>query len=61
MNDSLDSKFHETATIFQQVEALNNAICILEQWRDLAELTQPLKDKQGELLAHVPQRTADTY
>lgn len=61
MNNSLDSKFHETVTTFQQVEALNNTIGILEQWRDLAELALPLKDKQGELLAHMPQRTAETH
>ena len=47
MKNSLDSKFHETATTFQQVEALNNAIGILEQWRDLSQLAEPLKDKQG--------------
>ena len=61
MKNSLDSKFHETVTTFQQVEALNNAIGILEQWRDLSPLAEPLKDKRGELLAHTPQRTAETH
>lgn len=45
--NSLDSKFHETVTKYQQVEALSNAIAILGQRRDL--------------LAHMPQRTCRTH
>lgn len=61
MNDSLDSAFYEKVNAYQQIEALNNAITILEQWRDLSELSKPLKEKQRELLAHMPQRTCKTY
>lgn len=61
MNDSLDSTFHETVTAYQEVEALGNAIAILEKWRDLSELSEPLRTKQHELLAHMPQRTAEAY
>ena len=61
MNDSLDSMFHETVTKYQQVEALSNAIAILGQWRDLSELSEPLKAKRRDLLAHVPQRTCRTH
>lgn len=59
--NSLDSKFHETVTAYQQVEALSNAIAILAQWRDLSELAKPLEEKRRNLLAHMPQSTCKVY
>lgn len=53
---SLDSKFHETVTAYQEAEALSCAIAILTQWRDLAPLAEPLKKTQQELLELVQQQ-----
>lgn len=59
--NSLDSKFHETVTAYQEVEALSNAIAILAQWRDLSELAKQLEEKRRDLLAHMPHGTDETY
>ena len=54
---SLDSMF-QTVTAYQQLEALNYAIAILEHWNDLKGLTEPLQAKQKELLEQTPQLAA---
>lgn len=53
---SLDSTaFYDTVTAYQEVEALSNAITLLDKWRDLSKLAEPLREKQRELLEHVQQ------
>lgn len=51
MEDSLDSTFYDTVTALQQTEALENAISILQKWRELAPLAEPLERKRRSLLS----------
>lgn len=63
---SLDS-IHEAVTTYQQAEALDGCIAILQRWHGLADLVEPLRVKQreleqrGQLLTHETYRTYKTH
>ena len=59
-DNSLDSKFYDIVTAYQQAEALENAAGILEKWADLAHLAEPLHRARRELLTHDTPITSDT-
>ncbi len=64
--NSLDS-IHEAVSNYQQAEALEACISVMERWRDLEPLAEPLREKQreleqrGELLTHEIQQTYRTH
>lgn len=46
----VDSTFYDTITLHQKAEALECAITILERWRELQVLTDPLKKEHDRLV-----------
>lgn len=46
----MEDAYHDSITEYQKAEALECAISILERWRDLDELAEPLRTEHRRLI-----------